>query len=396
MKQHKHSPLHLRQTTLSEYKLFDMIVFSHLRWEFVFQRPQHLISKFAKHWNILFVEEATPTGSLYQPLKNITVFQPKSNGRGIYQEISKFIKRFPDGVHPKVAWFYSASFVDILDQIKPEAIVYDCMDELSAFKGAPSQLKSQERILLKQADIVFTGGKSLYETKKELHDNVFCFPSSVDRGHFKKTLSPFTKTPSDLQHIPKPIAIFYGVLDERFDIELLKKTAWLRPDVSFVIIGPVVKIDQKDMPTSPNIYYLGQRNYKELPAYLKGSDVALIPFALNESTQYISPTKTLEYMAAGLPIISTPIYDVVRDYKHAVSIVSNAEEMSLSLSKYLNEVPIESKQRLQTYQTILDNTSWDKTASVMFDEIKNVLETKQQESKVTVSSKLKYALNPFS
>ena len=187
------------------------------------------------------------------------------------------------------------------------------MDELSKFKFAPEHLLELEQELIDRADVVFTGGSSLYEAKKDRHDNVHCFPSSVDRAHFAKARARQFE-PADQEDLPQPRLGFYGVIDERFDTELLDKVAEMRPDWSFVMVGPVVKISEDDLPKRPNIHYLGGKTYDELPAYLSGWDVALMPFAMNESTQFISPTKTPEYLAGGKPVVSTPIKDVVRHY----------------------------------------------------------------------------------
>ena len=187
------------------------------------------------------------------------------------------------------------------------------MDELSQVQVRAGQAARARAGADRPADIVFTGGSSLYEAKKDRHANVHCFPSSVDRAHFLKARAR-QFDPADQEDLPRPRLGFYGVIDERFDIELLDKVAAMRPDWSFVMVGPVVKISEDDLPKRPNIHYLGGKTYAQLPAYLSGWDVALMPFAMNESTQFISPTKTPEYLAGGKPVVSTPIKDVVRHY----------------------------------------------------------------------------------
>jgi glycosyltransferase involved in cell wall biosynthesis len=253
------------------------------------------------------------------------------------------------------------------------------MDELAAFKGASADLIEKEKELLKKADIVFTGGKSLYESKKQHHANVHCFPSSVDREHFEKTMSSQTHIPDDLQNAVHPTIGFYGVIDERIDLELLDQIAEKLPTYTFIMIGPIVKIDPNSLPKRANIVYPGGKKYEELPNYLKGIDIAMMPFALNKSTQFISPTKTLEYMAAHKPIVSTPIYDVVRDYKDVVKIAGNADEFAKAIEQFVYESQQDMAQREEKEKKILTETSWDKTVTAMSDLMHKELEKKGKE-----------------
>jgi glycosyltransferase involved in cell wall biosynthesis len=236
------------------------------------------------------------------------------------------------------------------------------MDELTLFKGAPAELLVQEKFLIANADIIFTGGKSLYESKKKLHANVHCFPSSVDQEHFAKAMNGII-VPQEIADIPSPIVGYFGVIDERINLQLVNDTAVLNPDISFVMIGPLAKIGEHDLPRQNNIYYLGMKSYEELPNYLKAFSIAMMPFALNDSTKFISPTKTLEYIAAGKSIVSTPIKDVVRDYSHCVSIVNSAEEFSNAIRSYLENPDPVSKDK--AYREILEKTSWNVTVEKM-------------------------------
>jgi glycosyltransferase involved in cell wall biosynthesis len=353
---------------------FDIVVFSHLRWEFVFQRPQHLITRISKNHKILFVEEpigpndSSAIAKLIKISENVTILQPQIHIENMINELPAIVLKYIDelGLNKNnlVLWFYSAAFVDMSTQIPHKAIVYDCMDELSLFRGAPQNLINQEKILLSVANIVFTGGKSLYEAKAPQNPNVHCFPSSVDIDHFEKALTDTNGTPEDIA-LPHPIVGFYGVIDERIDLELLDKLAEKMPDISFVMIGPVVKIPYNDLPKHGNIYYLGAKKYDELPTYLKKFDIAFMPFAMNESTKFISPTKTLEFMAAYKPIVSAPITDVVRDFSETVFIAKDAEEFEAGINQYLNETEEEKNKRIEKFKNILNNTSWDKTAEEM-------------------------------
>jgi glycosyltransferase involved in cell wall biosynthesis len=281
------------------------------------------------------------------------------------EAIAEIIPAYISSKNISYGWFYSASFSPLLEVLSFDTVIYDCMDELSLFKGAPQQLIDLEKYLLSHADVVFTGGKSLYESKKQLHDNVYCFPSSVDQFHFAKALNGIA-IPEDIAGINTPIVGYFGVIDERIDLDMIRKSAAMMPDVTFVMIGPLAKIHDEDLPRAENIRYLGMKSYEELPAYLKAFNVAMMPFALNESTIYISPTKTLEYMAAGKPIISTRIKDVVRDYSHCVSLVDNAEEFTAAVRELLD-----TQLSGQEYTDILQRTSWDNTAANMKNIIKS-------------------------
>ena len=259
----------------------------------------------------------------------------------------------------------------------PIAPVYDCMDELSAFKFAPPELKLFEKELFQKADIVFTGGNNLYEAKKTQHKNIFSFPSSIDKAHFQAARENETEF-DDQAAIPHPRLGFYGVIDERFDIDLIKQAADAKPDWHFVLIGPVIKIDEATLPRNKNIHYLGAKSYGELPSYLSGWDIALIPFAINESTRYISPTKTPEYLAGGKPVISTAITDVVNPYQELglVHIIQNAEEL---VQVATSELSITDKREwLTKVDEYLSAISWDATWGRMNELMQQEVETNQQ------------------
>jgi glycosyltransferase involved in cell wall biosynthesis len=255
--------------------------------------------------------------------------------------------------------------------LRPDICIYDNMDELSAFRGASPRLVALERRLFQRADVVFTGGQSLYEAKRSRHRNIHAFPSSIDAAHFRIARIK-RSTPADQALIPAPRLGFFGVIDERFDIDLLARTADLRPQWQFVMIGPVVKIDPAILPKRPNIHWLGGRSYDELPSYLSGWNVGLMPFAINEATRFISPTKTPEFLAAGVPVVSTPITDVVRPYgeQSLVEIAATPEDF-VSRAEFLLDGPREDW--LRKVDSHLSKTSWDRTWAAMRKEINRVL-----------------------
>src|SRR5882757_3923869 len=303
----------------------DLICFSHLRWDFVFQRPQHLMTRFSKHLRVFFIEECieenvsisfleirNPLPRLWIATPHITLGLPADEVRLLQQELMEGLI-LQQGIQYIICWYYTPMALCISQQLQPLLTVYDCMDELAAFKMPPAGLKEAEAELFKLANIVFTGGKSLYDTKCLQHQRVYAFPSGIDFQHFSTARIP-QRDPDDQHDIPYPRLGFFGVLDERLDIPLLKGLAMSKPDWHFILIGPVVKIDPASLPVAPNIHYLGMRSYNSLPDYISNWDVALLLFARNESTRFISPTKTPEYLAAGKPVVSTPIKDVVTTY----------------------------------------------------------------------------------
>ncbi|MFN2502086.1 MAG: glycosyltransferase, partial [Pyrinomonadaceae bacterium] len=270
-----------------------------------------------------------------------------------------------------IAWFYTPMMLDWSRWLSPKAVIYDCMDELSHFRNAPPELCSLERELFERADLVFTGGQSLYEAKRVQHHSVYAFPSSIDTKHFSRAQEINEEFP-DHAGIPHPRVGFVGVIDERLDIPLLAEIADKRPNISFVMVGPVVKISEDDLPRRNNIYYLGQKAYEKLPAILSGWDVAMMPFALNNATKFISPTKTPEYLAAGLPVVSTPITDVVQPYgeRSLVHIASTAEEFVRAIDQAHKQ---DSEERRSRVRSFLADMSWDKTYNSMSELIQQVV-----------------------
>jgi UDP-galactopyranose mutase len=280
-------------------------------------------------------------------------------------------------INEYVFWYYTPMALNFTEHFTPIASVYDCMDELSAFKGAHSRLPLLEKELFRRVDLVFTGGQSLYEAKRGQHPAVYAFPSSIDKAHFGKARKSVSD-PEDQASIPHPRLGFFGVIDERFDIDLLDQVASKRPDWQFVIIGPVVKINPDALPQHKNIHYLGGKKYDELPDYLAGWDIALLLFARNESTRFISPTKTPEYLAAGKPVISTSIKDVVRPYGELqlVEITDTADEFIAAAEKILSGSRC-GAEWLSKVDAFLENISWDNTWAQMSDLIDRVIRKKR-------------------
>ena len=326
---------------------FPLIVQSHLRWDFVWQRPQQLLSRMAASAPVLFVEEPmllddvrSERLEITQPAPNVYRAVPRLPGylRDDYDRaiatIRVLVQRavgrggaLAGKFHDAVQWFYTPMPAPaMLGAFDERGVVYDCMDELAKFRFAPSDLSDRERLLLDNADVVFTGGHKLYLAKSRYHDNVHFFGCGVDAAHYAQARSGATLVPDDVAGLPRPVFGYFGVIDERLDYELLAALAAANPDASLVMVGPVVKVDPRELPRATNIHWLGQRDYRDLPRYVKAFDVCLMPFALNEATEYINPTKTLEYMAAAKPIVSTPVPDVVHNFIPVVRVARSAEE----------------------------------------------------------------------
>jgi len=268
-----------------------------------------------------------------------------------------------EGLKDFVLWYYTPMALPIAHKLQPRAVVYDCMDQLAAFQGAPSELTLLERQLLDQADVVMAGGHSLWRAKQKTRSDVHLFPSSVDAAHFSKARLA-QDDPDDQKDIPHLRLGFFGVIDERMDLGLLAHVAALRPDWHIVMVGPVVKIDEATLPRAANIHYLGQKSYAELPHYIAGWDAAILPFARNEATRFISPTKTPEYLAAGRPVVSTAIADVVEPYGRLglVHIADCPLDFTTAVERALAQDPL---QRQAKADVFLAANSWDSTFSKM-------------------------------
>lgn len=362
----------------------DIVCISHLRWDFVWQRPQQLLSRLARQHRILFIEEPITNTAITEPyleirpaesVPNLTVvrlIQPTAEdcwiGHGDARTQPNYSRLLQDYLQAEkynapVLWLYTPMGLDFVENIQHSLLVYDVMDQLAAFAGAPRELLEREKQLLSQADLVFTGGVSLYRDKRPFNPATYLFPSGVEVEHFAKAAQPDAfELPEDLQGIDHPLLGYYGVIDERMDLNLLRHLAEARPEWQIVLLGPFAKINPANLPQAPNLHYLGMKSYEQLPSYLAYFDVALVPFALNEATRYLSPTKTLEYLAAGKPVVSNPIHDVVELYGEVVRIAYSPEEFITQVEAALNP-------NVETQQTkieeLLARSTWDSIAEQM-------------------------------
>lgn len=368
----------------------DLICISHLRWDFVWQRPQHILSRLAKHYRIFFVEEpmtdtnageprlSVSTGRGEDPVTVIRLMQPAEENRWIghadtetqrtYEELlTQFLKQ--QDSTDRILWLYTPMAAPFVAALRPNMLVYDVMDELSAFKGAPAALREQDRTMLRTADVVFTGGVSMYRARLPYANNIHLFPSGVEIDHFARAAERTMPQPADLGELSPPIIGYFGVIDERMDMAALAALAGAHPEWNIVMLGPVVKIDPGDLPQAPNLHFLGMKDYQELPSYLAYFDVAMVPFAMNEATRYLSPTKTLEYLAAGKPVVAAPIADIVELYGDYVRIAETPEEYvaltEAALAEISTESPAERRARVARVDKLLQLHTWDYIAGEM-------------------------------
>lgn len=349
-----------------------LLCFSHLRWRFVYQRPQHLLARAAQTCAVYFFEEpvfeesSAPRLDITETREGVTIVTPYLphglNGPQIVQAQRRLVDRLiaDFDLDPRILWYYTPMALPFSRHLRADLIVYDNMDELSAFRGAPPRMVAMEREMLRRADVVFTGGQSLYEVKKGRHGNIHAFPSSIDATHFGQARLKRPRPLPDQDRLSHPRIGFFGVIDERMDVDLVGDIADLRPDWQLIMIGPVVKIDEATLPMRANIHWLGGKDYRELPDYLAGWDAGFMPFAINESTRFISPTKTPEFLAAGLPVVSTPIRDVISPYgdKGLVEIAADASGFVRALEAVLARPEAE---WLRSVDAHLGGMSWDMT-----------------------------------
>lgn len=331
-----------------------MVVHCHLRWDGVWQRPQQIMSRMAQERRICFIEEPIFMSPSTQPWlrvreeDGITIVQPHvteqeehlprvsvANQQAIRTMLAPWLKE--NGWTGGVRWHYAPMATYLRDLTEDHTVVYDCMDELSAFRGAPPELVERERELMNEADVMFTGGLSMYLNKRQHHSNCHRFDSGVDVEHFQQATRAETLLPEDARDLPKPVIGYYGVIDERMDYDAIRALSAAFPEGTVLLVGPVTKVDPAELPQAPNIRYVGQRTYHQLPGYLKAFDVALVPFADNEATRFLSPTKTLEYFAGLKPVVSSPVKDVVENYADIVRLARSPEEYVAAVRAALSE-----------------------------------------------------------
>ncbi len=365
----------------------DLLCFSHLRWDFVFQRPQHLLTRAAETHRVFFIEEPLHDAGISRMAETdfdgVTVVTPWVVEIDVPAETAILTSLLAGWMSRRrivmpIVWYYTPMALPWSHQVhaSASAVIYDCMDDLSAFDGAPVGMVPLEHKLLASADLVFTGGASLHEAREQQHRAAHCFPSSVDVAHFAAARGHL-KEREDQAAIPRPRVGYFGVLDERLDWALVAAIAARRPAVHLVLVGPTAKVDPATLPTAPNIHYLGSKAYAELPAYLSGWDVAMMPFAHNRATRYISPTKTPEYLAGGVPVALTSIRDVVHPYGD-LGLVHVGDGVDGFLGAIDAALSQDRRALAAKADSFLDGRSWASTWACMSALIEGVISDRQQ------------------
>jgi glycosyltransferase involved in cell wall biosynthesis len=377
---------------------YSLIVHCHLCWDWVWQRPQQFLSRLSARHRILFVETVGPDPQLAAPyarfreaegFPNITLLRIQfptgqwSDGRFVDRERRRLVQEalkselLAGQFQNPVQWFYDpmavAAFGGRMDEA---ATVYDCMDELSKFKGAPPVIVERERKLLALADVVFTGGRKMFEAKSRFNANCHFYGCGVDVNHFGKARDESTRVPDDLAHLKKPVLGYFGVVDERMDYELVAKLADANPDWSVAIIGPAIKVDPGQFPQRPNLHWLGGRDYQALPACCKGFDVCLMPFAMNEHTEFINPTKSLEYMATARPIVSSAVPDVISNFGSVVKIARSHDEF---IAHCRQAAASPDREAIERGLKMASENSWESIVNRLDQHIRDVLVRNNQE-----------------
>ena len=393
--QKKRPPLQRRKSVSGKRANFPIIVHCHLCWDWVWQRPQQFLSRLSQKHKILFIETIGPDPQLAAPhaffrtpegFPNITVLRLQfpawrwNDPAYVDSERRKIVKDLLAGplagqFENPVQWFYDPMTASIfVGQMDETVNVYDCMDELSKFRGAPPEISLREAELLKIADVVFTGGRKLFESKSRSNSNCHFYGCGVDLAHFGKARETTTTVPADVADLPKPRLGYFGVVDERMDYELIAKLADSNPEWSIVMVGPALKVDAATLPQLANLHWLGQRAYADLPAYCKAFDVCLMPFALNESTEFINPTKALEYMASGRPIVSTAVADVISNFSSVVSVAGSHDEF-LELCRQAVAQPDCS--RVESGLRMAQENTWDSIVAKLEAHVETALVAKR-------------------
>ena len=245
-------------------------------------------------------------------------------------------------------WTFLPTTAPMIRYLKPQKVIYYCVDEWSAFSFLNGRLMEQmEADLIKQSDVVITSAEKLYASKRHLHPKTYLVPHGVDSEHFGKACLPGTIVPKELEGLPIPIIGFWGLIHEWIDIDLIYHVASQRPQWSFVLIGKV-GVDCSSLKKLSNVHLLGVRSYDTLPAFAKGFAVGIMPFKINRLTENVNPIKLREYLAAGLSVVSTPLPEA-RAYRGVVRFGANVDEFVEALDLAVRDTSEESvRMRLES------------------------------------------------
>jgi glycosyltransferase involved in cell wall biosynthesis len=339
----------------------------HLRWDGVWQRPHHLLTRLARRVPVIVVEEphaAHEDRDEVRRFGELSVIRPlrrRGWGEPLIDAQALASARALAGARRCGAWLYTPMMSEIVETFAASPVVYDAMDDLANFDFAPAGMREREAALLERADAVFAGGRTLYENRRAYGPKVRCHPSGVELERFAADAGPHPLAAM----LAGPVFAYVGVIDERLDYHLIAALADAFPAGHVILAGPVVKVDPARLPQRPNVHYTGRLPYDSLPSLLAGVDVALMPFAINRATASISPTKTLEYFAARTPVVSTPVADVVAAYDGIAYIAAGGAAFVAAVREALHAPP----ERIERGFAAAAAETWDAIFARMWSEL---------------------------
>jgi len=273
------------------------------------------------------------------------------------------------GLDRPLLWTFLPNVNWLLGRLNERMVIYHCVDEYSEFSGVPKDvIVRMEQDLIRRADIVFTSAEKLCDERRQVNPRTYFIPHGVDVAHFSRALDPAIEVPEEIRRLAKPVIGFFGLLADWVDLDMIGALARARPQWSFALVGKV-QTDLGAVARLPNVHRLGQQPYTALPAYCRGFDVGLIPFRMNELTLRVNPLKLREYLAAGLPVVSTPLPEVVR-YNGLVHIAVNEAGFLRAIDAALKErSPEQDRRRVEAMR----GESWEARVSEMSDVIRGRL-----------------------
>jgi len=386
-----------------------LIVFSHIRWNCIYQRPQNLMSRLAYHYRVLFIEEPIyeQTVSRYPTLEyscqgpNIEVLTPRTGvpTAGFNQQQASILAPLLEEyllancIEDYAIWFYTPMAYSFIDYLQPKAVIYDCTEIDSERDEDSMEWREMEEALVDHADTIFTSGPSLYDSKRDIHPNVHCLPNAVDMVHFSpERLLQTSHSSTDVAQLQEKIGFprlgFFGVIDERIDFDLLAKVAEARPDWNIVMLGPIKNVNESELPKYPNIHWLGMHSYERLPYFLATWDVCFLPYIVNDLTGFINPCQTLEYMAAEKPVVSTAIPDIAAMYEDVAHFVHTPKQFIEQCETLLSHTAVERSALVSGMLTAVWRMSWDNAVESVRRELDQHLRTGQSISTAELGASL--------
>ncbi len=364
----------------------DIVCFSDIFWDFVWQRHQSLLTRFPREWNILFIEPTSLVVLLKEPrrlfsrkINNITVVSLPSLPLADKVHFLRFINDYfiwgwlrlmfkLKGISRPVLLYYAPRFSSLIGRLGERLVTYDCADDRMAFSRVPPWLKPYVERLLKEAGVVFVTSESLKAKALAYRkDGVYLVGNGVDADLFKKDVP----VPDDIKSLRKPIIGYFGVIDEWMDVDLVVEMAAAYPAASIVLLGPVLigADGRRKLSERPNVYLPGQRPHDALPGYLKAFDVCIIPFKVNELTKSVNPVKLYEYLAGGKNIVSITMGEL-EQYGEIVYVARGHDDFIGKVA-----VALENKPYVDAMKAVADENTWDRKAKRMVDLLTKYMET---------------------